>query len=109
MTFRLKIAFVVRVALLASLPPLVSCGQNISADDYDRACTVDNDCVGAWTGDACDYCGSPNAAISVEEARRYFADLDSLKESCLIDQNDLADCLFIPAECISGRCDVVLE
>ena len=109
MTFRLEIAFIVRFALLASLLTLISCGQNISADDYDRACLVDDDCVGAWTGDACDYCGSSNSAISVDEARRYFADLNSLKEGCLIDQSDLSDCLYIPAECISGWCDVVLE
>jgi len=83
------------------------CSTSISADDYDRSCEVDNDCVAVTEGERCliERCGCPFTAINAADADQYAADLESLV--CTDPFNHLGPvclCIESVAVCDSGTC-----
>lgn len=89
---------------------LSSCSTAISADDYERSCDVDEECVGVPQGEKCiiERCGCPGEAINVVDAERFQADLDALV--CPDPLNGFGDVCLCAASfpaCINNRCEQV--
>lgn len=86
-----------------------SCESVVSADDFDRSCTVNADCLTVFEGpstDACRGCGF--SAISASERDGYLSEIGP--ESC-IEGECLADCIAGELDrgtCVEGTCEVGL-
>lgn len=83
-----------------------SCDGEVAADDFDRSCTVNADCVTVFEGPSTDACRCPGTAINVSERDAYLAEIGPL--SCS-EGECLADCAaggFDQGACIEGTCEL---
>lgn len=74
--------------------------QRVSADDFDRTCTVDTDCVAVFEGEICEECQCPNAAVNRAELASYQAQFD---ETCASDAP--CPCAGAGSTCVDGVCE----
>jgi len=94
------------LAVVGSLSLLViSCSEDtkLSADDYDKACGSDGDCVIVPLGDVCT-CGEPGA-IANKDKGRFESEYKAKRGKC----SSTASCLVDPLNgkvgvCKSGLC-----
>jgi hypothetical protein len=90
------------VALLcAACGPTTEVGLDAD-DDYQKACTTDDDCVAVFFGDVCQP-GCPNGAIHVDTHDAYEAQFASDQQRCSGIAQAPADCVTGVA-CLSERC-----
>ena len=86
-----------------------SCDAVISADDYDRSCTQDTDCIAVFEGEATNECREcAFSAINVAEQEAYVEALGP--ESC--SQGECgAGCInghLMPGVCLDDQCEIGL-
>jgi hypothetical protein len=71
-----------RLVVLVALTLFAACdlGTSISADDYNRQCTGDEECVPVAEGNKCNLerCSCPGTAINRDDVVRYQEDFGSL-------------------------------
>ena len=95
------------IGLLLLTALLTGCGlagePTMSADNYDRSCSADEECALVYEGNIC-LCGQP-AAISQEALDRWEGVLDRKRGRC----QGVAKCEpdFAEAACQSGTCRAV--
>ena len=87
------------VVLALAIACLAACDDTIEAEDYDRACGADTDCVAVAVGDLCS-CSCDVGAISLGGKVAYDEDRRGLECS-----NDCGPCPALPAAvCQAGTC-----
>ena len=79
---------------------LAACEPDINADDYDRSCSQDDDCMVIFTGPVCD-CNCDRAAINKSEREAYFEDREG--PDCGV---ACGACQAADAICQGGTCEV---
>ena len=79
---------------------LAGCGHTISADDYDRTCAADADCVVIFTGDVCG-CGCNTGGINKKDLDKSEADRKAV--TC-VSRPVCGACQGTVAVCSSGKC-----
>ncbi len=85
--------------------PAGSCEAVVVADDFDRSCTQDADCVAVFEGASNEPCREcSNAAINTADQAAYDEALGPL--SCADVGECLADCGPPQAECIANQCEL---
>jgi hypothetical protein len=91
-------------AAVADAPPAPR--TEIAADDHDRYCTRDDECVAAFEGNACDPCRTANTAIRRDALPRNRAELGAYwacyePEAC---EADGGAAIGDPAICVANKC-----
>jgi hypothetical protein len=93
--------FVLAILLCAACGPTTEVG--LDADDsYQKACSVDDDCVAVFFGDVCEP-GCPNGAVHVDAEDAYDAQFASDQQRCTGIAQAPTDCVTAVA-CLSERC-----
>jgi hypothetical protein len=90
------------MACLTALLALAGCGSDIDANDYDRSCTLDEDCMVIFVGDTCG-CSCDTSAINVSDRDAYLDDSDP-GPTCDI---QCGACAAAEAVCAQGVCKSV--
>lgn len=94
MRFALAFAFV-----------FAGCSTDIRTTSYDRKCVSDTDCVAVYSGEVCNTCRCPNAAVSQKDADRYKKDLESILKACGTRAKvDCEPCNPTTGLCLGGTC-----
>ncbi len=80
---------------------------SISADDYDRSCTTDDNCVLVVDGDVCGLCRCDNSAIRQTAHGDYSAGFDDIGSNCAPPPDDAVcgACYEAEPRCINGQCE----
>ena len=82
-----------------------SCEGEVTADDYDRTCEVNDDCIAVFEGAITDACRCVNAGIAAEAFEDYEADVGP--DRCYDPGACLADCVGAVGDrgaCDQGQC-----
>ncbi len=91
------------MAVLLVTVLLAGCSTTLDADDYERSCGRNSDCVAILVGDMCE-CSCDMSAINILDADRYQEDRDAI--SC---GSDCGACPGALAVCRAGLCEAVAE
>jgi len=86
---------------------LAGCPTAIDANDYDRSCDADEDCVVVADGEKCslDRCGCGGTAINVNDLETFQTDLDALLcPNPLNDFGPVCICGEVFPVCDAGTC-----
>jgi hypothetical protein len=85
---------------------VAACSTTIDATHYSQTCSVDGDCSPVYSGQLCDACRCPNAAINTSDLARYNADQSTLLGHCGLQRGIACDCVQATAHCDAGACTV---
>lgn len=87
---------------------LLACNTTLDVAHYDQSCSVDSDCVAAFTGELCAVCGGcANTALNVAAKAKYDADAKGLRSACppqLGEQARCGPCDLRAPVCSAGTC-----
>jgi hypothetical protein len=97
----------VAAALVAACTSATA-STTISADEYDRSCTADSDCVRIYVGDVCGCMACAGDAINAKDESKYENDFALRKAACVRSvMCGAEECICTNIACVSNKCAVV--